>query len=75
MKNVCFLKVEMTAALAQIQHFGCSFIVGGRAASTDGKFLTLEDVLEGSELPDSLRGQRTYYELLNPFRTKSGFSY
>ena len=49
-------KAEMVAALAQILHLGCSFIVGGRAEA-DGHFLTLEDVLKESGLPDSMRGQ------------------
>ncbi|CAM9987526.1 unnamed protein product, partial [Laminaria digitata] len=47
-------QVEMVAALAEIRHLGCSFIVGGREDS-EGVFLTLEGVLERSGLPESLR--------------------
>eukprot|EP00904_Undaria_pinnatifida_P000511 jgi/Undpi1/10460/HiC_scaffold_29.g12910.m1 len=47
-------QVEMVAALAEIGHLGCSFIVGGRE-DMDGRFLTLEGVLDKSGLPASLR--------------------
>lgn len=46
----------MVAALAEIQYHGCSFIVGGRKEA-DGRFLTLDDVLDGSGLPESIRGE------------------
>lgn len=46
----------MVAALAEIGHLGCSFIVGGRE-DMDGRFLTLEGVLDKSGLPASLRGE------------------
>lgn len=44
----------MVAALAEIRHLGCSFIVGGREGA-GGRFVTLADILEGSGLPESVR--------------------
>jgi len=44
---------EMVAALSEIKHLGCTFVVGGREES--GKFLTLEDCLAPLDLPSSVR--------------------
>lgn len=44
----------MVAALSEIRYLGCSFIVGGRK-DADAGFETLEDVLDGKGLPDSVR--------------------
>ena len=43
---------ELIAAIAEIAHLGCRFLVGGR--EVDGKFLTLADVLKASSIPTSL---------------------
>jgi nicotinic acid mononucleotide adenylyltransferase len=44
---------EMVAALSEIKHLGCVFVVGGREEG--GKFLTLEDCLAPLDLPVSIR--------------------
>ena len=44
---------EMVAALSEIKHLGCIFVVGGREEG--GKFLTLEDCLAPLDLPSSVR--------------------
>lgn len=49
----------MVAALSEIRYLGCSFIVGGRKGS-DGRFETLEDVLDGKGLPESVRCESIY---------------
>lgn len=50
----------MVAALAEIKHLGCSFIVGGRKGKGE-RFVTLDDVLDGSGLPDSVRCERASF--------------
>ncbi|CAM9982768.1 unnamed protein product [Choristocarpus tenellus] len=44
----------MVMALGEVKHLGCCFIVGGRE-DANGHFLTLDDVLKDSSLPDSLK--------------------
>ena len=60
----------MVAALAEIRHLGCSFIVGGREDG-EGVFLTLDGVLERSGLPESIRGEKKPTAKNIPQRTSS----
>lgn len=45
--------LSMVAAIAEIAHLGCRFLVGGRVVN--GTFMTLDDILAQSPLPGHLR--------------------
>ena len=45
--------LSMVAAIAEVAHLGCRFLVGGRVVN--GNFTVLDDILAQSPLPDHLK--------------------